>query len=320
MTAACELRRGLLDAREAAAGCRSAGGPCAGGSASPGARPRCRSRATGTTGAPVSSASRPTPRLGAPSAAGARARALGEDHDDVAALEDPRAVSIASRSPLPRSTGNAPSELSHQARIAVREQLALGDEVHRPAHERADHERIEERAVVGGDDDRRPRAGCARGRCGSSGSRGRRTARGPRARASRRVGLTPRPRARARKRLRSIATDTRAGDDRYSLVESWSSIAPRPFAEPSPARSPPRVGGAAAARQAASSASTTTTPSCSARRSRAAARGRPSAGRCISPTARCSARCTRASRRGCRSRRGRAARSSRSPSTSRRGR
>ena len=71
--------------------------------------------ATGTIGAPVSSASRPTPRLGLPSAPGRVRVPSGKITTQSPRSRIRRAVSIASRSPLPRSTGKAPSELSHQA-------------------------------------------------------------------------------------------------------------------------------------------------------------------------------------------------------------
>ena len=60
-----------------------------------------------------------------------------------------------SASPAPRSTGNAPSAPSIQASTGVqREDLLLGHVVHRPPGHRGDHERIQEAAVVGGDDHR----------------------------------------------------------------------------------------------------------------------------------------------------------------------
>ena len=71
------------------------------------------------------------------------------------------------------------------------EQLLLGDVVHRPARHRRDHERVEEAAVVGGDDHRALAPGCARGRSGSSGSRCGRTAGRAPARSSRRAGWRP---------------------------------------------------------------------------------------------------------------------------------
>ena len=70
--------------------------------------------ATGTTGAPVSSARRPTPRLGLPSAPG-RMRVPSAN----ISTASPRsriafAVASMSWSPVPRTTGNAPSELRIQ--------------------------------------------------------------------------------------------------------------------------------------------------------------------------------------------------------------
>ncbi len=64
------------------------------------------------------------------------------------------AVSIAELSAAPRSTGKAPSEERIHACRRLREQLLLGHVVHRPPRDRPDDERVEERAVVGGEDDR----------------------------------------------------------------------------------------------------------------------------------------------------------------------
>ena len=67
--------------------------------------------ATGTTGAPVSSASRPTPRLGRPSPPGRIRVPSGKISTQSPRSRISRAVAIASASPVPRSIGNAPSEL-----------------------------------------------------------------------------------------------------------------------------------------------------------------------------------------------------------------
>ena len=71
--------------------------------------------ATGTIGAPVSSARRPTPRLGWPSGPGRVRVPSGKITTTSPRSMIRRAVSIASRSSLPRSTGNAPSELRNHA-------------------------------------------------------------------------------------------------------------------------------------------------------------------------------------------------------------
>ena len=131
--------------------------------------------ATGTTGAPVSSASRPTPRRGAAQRAGANARALGEDDHAVAALED------GARGDHHLGVRGAAVDRERAERVedpclpAAVEQLLLGHVVEGPAHEPGDHERIEERTVVGGEQDRTVEPGCARARCARGGSRRGRT-------------------------------------------------------------------------------------------------------------------------------------------------
>ena len=110
--------------------------------------------ATGTTGTPVSRARRPTPRRGSPERPRAHARALGEDHDTVAAREDHagrlhRARCRRRRDRRGRLRGRSAARLP-----ALFEQLALGHVVDGPAHERADHERVKEAAVVGGEQQR----------------------------------------------------------------------------------------------------------------------------------------------------------------------
>ena len=114
VTAPARWRDGDSTAGSAAA-VRSARGPCAGGSASRGARARCRCTATGTTGAPVSSASRPTPRLGVPSDPGRTRVPSGKMRTQSPRPRMSRAVRIDSWSPAPRSTGNAPSAFRTQA-------------------------------------------------------------------------------------------------------------------------------------------------------------------------------------------------------------
>ena len=92
--------------------------------------------------------------LGLAERAGSHARALGEDEDDVAAGEDrlggidhvgvagpPVDRERAQRVEDPRLPGTA-------------EELLLGHVVHRSARHAGDHERIQEAAVIGGDDHR----------------------------------------------------------------------------------------------------------------------------------------------------------------------
>ena len=86
--------------------------------------------------------------------AGSHPRALGEDHDAVAALQDrPRgAHHLFVRGAAVDREG---AEGVEEPRLpAAREQLLLGHVVHGPAHQRPDHERVEERAMVGGEDHR----------------------------------------------------------------------------------------------------------------------------------------------------------------------
>ena len=86
--------------------------------------------------------------------AGADARALGEDQDAVAARED-RLGGLEHR-----AVGVAAVDRERAERVedpglpALLEELPLGDVVHRPPGDRRDHERVQERAVVGGEDDR----------------------------------------------------------------------------------------------------------------------------------------------------------------------
>jgi len=92
--------------------------------------------------------------LGRTGRSGPHARALGEDQHAVAAREDrlrrldhvPVGVTAINREGAKR--------IEDPALEAVAEQLLLGDVVDRPPHHRADHERIEEAAVVGREDHR----------------------------------------------------------------------------------------------------------------------------------------------------------------------
>ena len=95
----------------------------------------------------------PDAALGLAERARADPGALGEDDDDVAALQDLAGrghrvlVGVA-------AVDREGAERVEDPRLpALAEQLLLGDEVDRPPHERADHEGIQERPVVGGDDE-----------------------------------------------------------------------------------------------------------------------------------------------------------------------
>ena len=83
----------------------------------------------------------------------ADARALGEDHDGLAALQqrERRGHRLLVRgAALDREGAEAVQE---PAEDRVLEQLALGDEVDRPPDAAADRERVEEAAVIRGEDD-----------------------------------------------------------------------------------------------------------------------------------------------------------------------
>ena len=82
------------------------------------------------------------------------ARALGEDHDAVAALEDPTGrlhrLHVAAA-----TVDRKPAESAHQpARDRMQEQLLLCEVVNRPPCQRADHERIDKAPVVRCEDHR----------------------------------------------------------------------------------------------------------------------------------------------------------------------
>ncbi len=192
-----ERRRGILRPAGSAARGRRGSSPCEDGSASFLRIDSVPITATGTTGAPLSSASRPTPRLARPSEPGRTRVPSGK---------------ISTMSPRPRIAfavrdrvlvGVAAVDREGAERVedpplpAAHEQLLLGHVVHRPLGHRGDHERIEEAAVVGGDDHRAGRAGCAPARSGSGGSRPGRTAGARPGRASR--GPAARPVSRARR-------------------------------------------------------------------------------------------------------------------------
>ena len=119
--------------------------------------------ATGATGAPGFEREAPDPaaRL-AQRLRGAYARALGEHHHAVAAREDRpgggHRVAVARAA----VDGEGAERVQEPGLPALLEQLALGHVVDGPAHERADHERVEEAAVVGGQQQRPVRGRCSR--------------------------------------------------------------------------------------------------------------------------------------------------------------
>ncbi len=157
-----ELARRRFHAREGERARRCGRAPCAGGCASPCARPRCRSARRGR------SARRPRApgarRRGAarPSEPGRMRVPSGKIRTLSPRSRMARAVLSISLSPAPRSTGKAPSALSSQPCQLALEQLALGHVVERPARDRRDDERVQERAVVGGDDVRAVGGMCSR--------------------------------------------------------------------------------------------------------------------------------------------------------------
>ena len=92
------------------------------------------------------------PATGCAERAGTGPRALGEDQDDVAALEDRLGgddrVRVGGAAPDRERAERRQQPRDH----AADEDLLLGDVVHRTTSHARDHERIEEAAVVGGDD------------------------------------------------------------------------------------------------------------------------------------------------------------------------
>ena len=127
--------------------------------------------ATGATGAPVSSASRADAALGLAERSAADARALREEDDAVAAFED-RAGGVHRGAVAGAAIDREGAERVEDPCLpALLEQLALGHVVDGPAHERADHERVEEAAVVGGQQQRPAARAGARGRSAAGASR-----------------------------------------------------------------------------------------------------------------------------------------------------
>ena len=119
--------------------------------------------------------------------AAAVARALGEDHDHLAALdEQARGLHrLLVRLAAPYREGAHAVE--DPAAKAAGEHLLLGHEVDRAPDAGADHERVEEAAVVGRQQDAAPPRARGRGRCGSCGSRSGSPAEAPSARPSTRT-------------------------------------------------------------------------------------------------------------------------------------
>ena len=108
--------------------------------------------AIGTTGAPLCERQAADAALGLRERARADARALREDHHGLAALQQrhrgPHGLLV--RLAAPDREGAHAVEDPAEHRVA--EQLLLGDEVDRPRDAAADRERVEEAAVVGGED------------------------------------------------------------------------------------------------------------------------------------------------------------------------
>ena len=110
--------------------------------------------AIGTTGAPVCSARRPTPLRGAPSGPGRTRVPSGKSTTQSPAREDRAGGLHRLRVARAAIDGEGAEAVQQPCHHAVLEQLALCHVVDGPAHERADHERIEEAAVVGGQQQR----------------------------------------------------------------------------------------------------------------------------------------------------------------------
>ncbi len=268
---------------------------------------------------------------------GPHAGALGKDHYAVAAAQDRpsgRHRFDVARTAVDREGAE---RAEHPRLPALCEQLALGDVIDRPTRERTDHERVEEAAMVGREQQRagawnvlgaialqteideeerqqdRPRRPVENrvhaARDGAS----------PKALqglvlAGRRCSVAETSGGLARHVL-----DTRARPARYSGAR-WRSTEPRRFEEPSPAPSRRGSGPPRCPSTSGSSAPGSTTSNCSARRSRAEPRGRWPAGLCICRTERCSARSTPTSRPAFHCPRGRAVPWRRWERASRRGR
>jgi hypothetical protein len=79
-------------------------------------------------------------------------RALGEDQHDVAASQDRLRRVDHVRVRGPALDGKGAQSIQHPGLEPAREELLLGDVVHRPPRHGGDHERIEKTAVVGRDD------------------------------------------------------------------------------------------------------------------------------------------------------------------------
>ena len=154
VTAAASGLDGSCDDAGSAAGARPAAAPCGDGSAIRGGSPRCRAPPSGRPGTPVSRASRPTPRLGVPSAPGRTRVPSGKISTMSPAGEDRLGgidhVGIAG----PPVDGEGTQRVEDPRLPGTAEELLLGHVVHRPARHAGDHERIQEAAVVGGDDHR----------------------------------------------------------------------------------------------------------------------------------------------------------------------
>ena len=284
--------------------------------------------ATGTTGRAGLQREPADAAPGAPERAGPDARALGEDQHRVAAGEDRlrglEHVGVA----LAAADREGAERVEEPGRQPVAEQLLLGDVVHRPPGDRGDHERVQERAVVGGEDH-----GPALGHVLAADPRQ------PEVEVEERLEDRPHEpvdeRVDAALAVAGVQVGVIGGRLRHlAFVPPRAILAPAPVvtvaAWPSTRRErcgarlraqPPRPCGPRSSRStSACSAWTTTMPSCSGA-SRACARPPRirSASRCTSPTAPPSARSTPTSPRACPARAPCAAPPPGSPSTSRPG-
>ena len=149
-----ERRRGVRDGRKAASDAQREGAPCADGYASPGGRPRCRSPRPEPQARRSRSARRPTPRRGSPSGPG-RTRVPSGNSDHAVSPREDRPGGLHRLPIAGAAVDGEGAEAVQQPRLpALLEQLALGHVVDGTAHQRADHEGIEEAAVVGGQQQR----------------------------------------------------------------------------------------------------------------------------------------------------------------------
>ncbi len=148
-----QRRRGALGAGEGHRRARFGAAPCAGGSASRAARAPCRARRPGPRGAGLQREAADAALRAAPASRCGCACPRGRCRRPAALEHDARGLHrlLVGLAAADRE-GAEPAE--QPALPALLEQLHLGHVVHRPppGQAGADHERVEEAAVVGGDD------------------------------------------------------------------------------------------------------------------------------------------------------------------------